>query len=114
MNRSREHFVQFYESDSFLIESVSDFIRAGLEDGEVGIVIATEEHRRGIEDRLKGVAPDAFRERYVALDAAQTLRKFMADGSPDPARFRDVIGSLMERMSKSGRRMQIGRASCRG
>ena len=33
--RSREHFVQFYESDSFLIESVSDFIRAGLEDGEV-------------------------------------------------------------------------------
>jgi hypothetical protein len=32
---------------------------------------------------------------YVALDAAETLAKFMVDGSPDPGRFSEVIGGII-------------------
>ena len=38
-----EHFVQFYENDSFLIGSVAKFIGSGLGSGEAGIVIATRD-----------------------------------------------------------------------
>ena len=41
-----EHFVQFYETDAFLIHSVSEFIGAGLRAGDACIVLATESHRR--------------------------------------------------------------------
>jgi signal transduction histidine kinase len=34
--------------------------------------------------------------RYVALDAAETLSKFLVDGSPDAARFADVMGNVIE------------------
>ena len=40
-----EHFVQFYENDEFLIESVSGFVGAALRDGGSSVVAATPEHR---------------------------------------------------------------------
>src|ERR1700754_1066085 len=40
-----EHFVQFYEHDEFLIESVSGFVGAALSTGDCAIVAATAEHR---------------------------------------------------------------------
>jgi signal transduction histidine kinase len=33
--------------------------------------------------------------RFVALDAAETLSKFMRNGRPDPAAFTDVVGSIV-------------------
>ena len=44
-----DHFVQFYESDDFLVESISTFIGGGLGAGEAGIVIGTAEHRHALE-----------------------------------------------------------------
>jgi signal transduction histidine kinase/CheY-like chemotaxis protein len=35
--------------------------------------------------------------RYVALDARDTLTRFMVDGWPDPARFDDTIGTLVSK-----------------
>ena len=40
--RDSEHFVQFYENDDFLIESVSGFVGAALAEGQASIVIATQ------------------------------------------------------------------------
>src|SRR5690242_819115 len=48
-----EHFVQFYETDEFLLISVSGFIGAGLGAGAACIVIATQAHREGLEQRLQ-------------------------------------------------------------
>ena len=47
-----EHFVQFYESDDYLLSSLSSYIATGLVSGEIAIIIATEQHREGLEKRL--------------------------------------------------------------
>src|SRR3954447_4714378 len=86
--RESDHFVQFYESDKFLVEAVGGFIGTALEAGDAGIVIATPAHRIGINRHLaaRGVDVSAARAegRLVVLDAADTLDQFMVDGSPDP------------------------------
>jgi signal transduction histidine kinase/ActR/RegA family two-component response regulator len=94
-----EHFVQFYEADVFLLDSLSGFIRAGLDAGDACIIVATEAHREGLDERLRAFGLDvaAAREsgQFVALDAAETLSKFMVDGLPDPVPFNEVIGGLI-------------------
>jgi hypothetical protein len=35
--------------------------------------------------------------RYIVLDAAETLQKFMVEGFPDAARFREVLSSVVVR-----------------
>ncbi len=47
-----EHFVQFYESEVFLLDSLSGFIDTGLSAGDACIVIATKAHRERLEERL--------------------------------------------------------------
>src|SRR5688572_21396991 len=79
-----EHFVQFYESDAFLAASVAEFMGGGLRAGEAGIVIATPEHVGAIEERLAEAGLDVAAMKaagqYYALDAAETLGRFMVDG----------------------------------
>src|ERR1051325_8862494 len=84
----REHLVQFYESDDFLMDTVGAFLTEGIKNGEAGLVIATPEHRRALERRLAEDGIDFASDRtYLALDAAETLSQFMVDGRPDRARF---------------------------
>lgn len=96
-----QHAVQFYERDDFLLEGVTRFVAAGISDGDCSIVIATKAHRTDLEARLvrRGLDLNAARRRgsYVALDAADTLAKFMAGAAPDKAKFEQVIGALIER-----------------
>src|SRR4051812_33917107 len=58
-----DHFVQFYESDGYLLDSVGGFASAGLGDGQSVIVIATSAHRASLDERLRiaGLDPDAAR-----------------------------------------------------
>jgi PAS domain S-box-containing protein len=106
-----EHFVQFYETDEFLLDSVSGFIGAGLGAGAACIVIATKAHREGLEERLQAngldLAAASARGTYLSLDAGETLAMFMVDGLPEPERFAEVIGSLIERAVISRRRVRI-------
>ena len=48
-----EHFVQFYESDQFLLESLSGFIREGIQAGDACVVVATKTHQVMLEKRLR-------------------------------------------------------------
>src|SRR5687768_18312482 len=43
--RDSDHFVQFYETDAYLVDSVSGFVAAALEGDQSSVVIATLEHR---------------------------------------------------------------------
>jgi hypothetical protein len=105
-----DHFVQFYESDSFLAESVASFIGGALAVGNRAIVIATPEHVRAITEVLGSRSVDAFgairRGQLVALDAKETLGKFMVNGSPDPRLFRDAIGPMVARLTEGGRTLR--------
>src|ERR1017187_3411507 len=86
-----EHSVQFYETDTFLTDSLSEFIGNGLMAGDVCIVLATQLHRESIVERLRAdgldVAGIRLRDQYVAIDAASTLSKIMVNGSLDPKQF---------------------------
>jgi signal transduction histidine kinase/ActR/RegA family two-component response regulator len=101
-----EHFVQFYEADQPLSDSLASFIGDGLTAGEAGIVVATPEHRADLERRLRatGIDLDAARAAgaYVALDADETLSRIMVDGMPDPQRFAEVIGGELTRTARGG------------
>jgi signal transduction histidine kinase/FixJ family two-component response regulator len=106
-----EHFVQFYEADLPLSDSLSSFIGDGLTAGEAAIVVATPEHRDALERRLRatGIDLDAARAAgaYVALDADQTLARIVVDGMPDPQRFAEVIGGELTRAARGGRRLRV-------
>jgi signal transduction histidine kinase len=106
----REHFVQFYDSQTFLLDSLSGYIRAGLAAGEAAIVIATPEHRDGLAARLRAAGVDvdavAANGRYSVADAAGTLATFMVDGAPDVGRFRETVSALIE-AAAPGRRVRI-------
>lgn len=93
------HTVQFYAEDTFLLDELSRLIGAALGVGDAAVVIATKAHRDGLAQRLNSLGFDTARAaeqgRYVALDAAETLAKFMRDGVPDAALFTEVLGSVL-------------------
>jgi hypothetical protein len=96
-----QHAVQFYEKDDFLLEGVTRFVAAAIGDGDCAIVIATPAHRAELEARLlrRGLDLNAARRRssLIALDARETLTKFMVGSHPDAAKFDQVVGGLIER-----------------
>ncbi len=107
--RDSEHFVQFYENDDFLIESASGFVGAALKEGDCSVVAATPEHRLALLRKLAACGIDVAEAetsgRFVLLDAAETLTKFMVGGSPDAKRFEETVSGLIGRLQKRGRRI---------
>jgi PAS domain S-box-containing protein len=105
-----EHCVQFYERDRFLTDSVSAFVAAGLRAGEAVVIIATEAHREIVEKQLQAERLDlpALREgeQYFSLDAAEALSMFMRQGIPDKDPFMSVVGAVVARAVRGGRRVR--------
>jgi PAS domain S-box-containing protein len=95
------HVVQFYDDETFLLDIIVRFIGPALGAGEVCLIIATAPHREQLAEQLtlRGFDLSALSEqgRYVALDAADTLSRFMADGWPDEKRFVEVLGGTVAR-----------------
>lgn len=93
------HTVQFYGEDSFLMDELSRFVGTALGAGDAAVVIATKAHREGLAQRLQARGLDVVRAteqgRYVALDAAETLRRVMRDGWPDAVLFAEVVGGIL-------------------
>jgi PAS domain S-box-containing protein len=106
-----EHFVQFYDQDEFLLDALTGFIGAGLNEGGVCLVIATGLHQSGLAERLKANGLDLVAARssgtFITLDAAETLSKFMVDGLPDPLRFAAVVGSVIMQVSRPEKHLRI-------
>lgn len=106
----QEHFVQFCESDEFLVHSVSGFIGSALARGEAGIVVATQAHRESIDQSLEDLGlnvGDLIGEgRYIPLDAAATLARITVDGWPDDNLFNHLAGGLIARLEAKGLRIR--------
>ena len=100
---SHGHVVQFYTEDAALLDAISRFIGTALGAGDAAVVIATKAHRDGLFQRLKehgfDVAGSIRQGRLIAVDAAETLSRFMRDGWPDPACFASVIGGLFDQIA---------------
>jgi signal transduction histidine kinase len=102
------HTVQFYSDDSFLLDSLSQFVGSALVAGDIAIIIATKEHRDGLarrlSDRAVNVSKATLDGRYIALDAAEALSRFMHNDLPDPEAFAATIGSEISRAATSAAR----------
>ena len=105
-----EHLVQIYDEESVFLDALEGFVAGGLDQGDGIVVIATPVHVRALESRLRErrVDVDAARaqDQYIALDAAQTLSKFMVDGWPDDDRFKALVTQLLSRAGAEGRRVR--------
>lgn len=99
-SHSRAHSVQFYSDDSYLLDATSEFLGKAIATGNPILVIATEQHRHGIQERLEArgfdIAGARQKARYVALDASETLAKFMVNDELDAALFAKVVGGTIE------------------
>lgn len=95
----RDHFVQFYEKDATLVESVARFIGDGLQAGAGAIIIATPEHAAQIDAAWASQRFDhesaRKRSQLVALDAAETLASICAGDAPDWRLFEERVGNVV-------------------
>ncbi|MDP9275366.1 MAG: ATP-binding protein, partial [Chloroflexota bacterium] len=103
------HLVQYYEKEGFLYDRVTDFMSDGLRGSDAAVLIATRAHREGVESRLRSKGVDlphlTTGGRYHALDAQDTLSRFMVDGTPDPHRFANTIGPVIRTARGGDRRV---------
>lgn len=105
------HVVEFYGTDECLVEGLREYLTRGLTDGETVVVLATPNRRRQVRVALIGagvnvVAVEALGQ-YVRLDASKCLSMIMADGLPDPVRFRESIGGLIAQAGAKGQRVRV-------
>ena len=95
------HVVQFFQDPDFLADTVATFLAAGWEAGAPLVVVATPDHGRRIEDRVrvKGIDASVARAdgRLTFLDADATLSAFMVGSMPDPALFASHLGKALDR-----------------
>ena len=105
--RSSEHHLQLFDSSKSLAETVCGFLMAGFERGEALLVVATPEHRelltRKLEEAGLNIREATRANRFVMLDASQTLDKFMRQDVPNPIAFDEVVGTLVGQLSSDRR-----------
>ena len=94
------HAVQFYESDEFLYGTVADFVVDGLRAADPVVLIMTQEHRAALIERLESIGIDVVASRRMGDltfgDARELLSRFMDGAMPDPQRFEEYIGGILD------------------
>jgi signal transduction histidine kinase/ActR/RegA family two-component response regulator len=102
------HTVQFYESDSFLHDTVAGFLADGLTAGQPAIVIATDAHNKGFAAGLSSRGVDAERAmasgQLTLLRAEEVLARIMDGGMPDRDLFRTHVGARFDASSRDNDR----------
>lgn len=96
----------FYASVDEFTGQVSEFLLEAIRAGGVAVAVATPAHRDSIATTLADAGIDlAARQAaglYVALDAFETMNRFMVAGWPDAAGFWQVISPIVARAAETG------------
>ena len=104
------HVVQFYSDSALVVREAGKVLGEALSAGQSAIVIATLEHRNKIAEKLKREVQDFENAvadgRYISRDAAELLSGVMVGGMPDPQRFTNIVGRLVERAASAARNAQ--------
>ena len=104
---ARDHLVQLYRHEHFLIESVSLFAGVGLGKGEAVILVAIPSRLEQVEHQLadQGFDVSGLKRwgQLTLVDAAELLAEFMVDGLPSALLFEARIARLVEAAQCGGR-----------
>ncbi|MEO6721853.1 MAG: MEDS domain-containing protein [Ferruginibacter sp.] len=105
-----DHVVQMYENDKIFLDSLEGFIGSGFIAGDSVIIIATTEHRSAIQARLEQQGFDlealSSAKQYIALDAKETLSRFMVNNWPDENLFMELITTLLKDVQQQNRKIR--------
>jgi hypothetical protein len=105
-----DHVVQIYEQKQIFLDTLVGFVGSGINSGDCVIVIATTEHLRILDSRLKehAIHVDTLisEDQYIPLDAEEMLSKFMVNGWPDESLFMEMIYGLFARAKKRNRQVK--------
>ena len=89
-----------------MLEVVSRFVGSALASGNSAVVIATNQHRAGIDQLLEDRGVDsrkaAQQGQYVSRDATEVLSGFLVNGLPDPGRFMNLVGGMLSQARQVG------------
>lgn len=106
-----EHFVQFYESEDFLIDSITSFVSSGLDCDETVFVLATAQHLNALRARLveQQIPVDQFESVgcLVQLDAERVQADLTVDGVLSRERFNQFFGSLLSQARDAKRPLRV-------
>ena len=105
-----EHVVQIYENDDVFLDLLNGFVNGGVNVGECVVVIATESHLNGLNNRLKAAGHDVSdlvkKSLYMPLDANQILSLFMVNGWPDENLFNQMVSEVISKAKINGRQVR--------
>jgi MEDS: MEthanogen/methylotroph, DcmR Sensory domain len=103
---SRGHAVLFYRDGDGFAGQVGAHLLEALRAGGVGVVIATPAHRGAIAAELARAGADVAAAqaagRYVALDASETMDRFMVASWPSAASFWQAISPVLHQAAGAG------------
>jgi len=106
-----DHFVQFYESEDFFLDSLASYIATGVKTKEAVVVLATNSHLQALDKRLITHGVDArtaaIEHHYLPLDAHDTLVQLMVDGTLSPAQFKSLLGGKVAKANRHGGRVRV-------
>jgi len=105
------HAMQLHGDALSFLDGLAGFFDLTLRRGDATCVISTADIRDGLAKRLQrrgwNTAGPATVDRYLAIDSADALRRFMRDGLPDLACLEEIAEEL------DHYRRQVGGASSR-
>jgi hypothetical protein len=101
-----QHVVQLYTERDFLHRAASQFVSAGLRQGEAILLVVTTANREAIVRRVEnaGFALDdcSRRGQMVVLDAGRSLAELLVGGLPVRKRFQVLIGGAVKAVQVAG------------
>jgi signal transduction histidine kinase len=106
-----DHVVQFYDAEETLLSSLFYYVQSGLKCGEACIIVAKQDHRDSLDERLMAAGFDlesySAKGKYVSLDAATMLSKFMVNGVLQQGVFDELVGGMIAEAAKAHGRVRI-------
>jgi DNA-binding NarL/FixJ family response regulator len=96
-----QHELQVYSDEAILLGAAARFVKTAIRNGDPVLLIAGDAVRSSLFRHLQ--SSDGIdrvtvvqRGRYLSLDAHEMMKLFMVNGMPDPIRFDELIGGLIE------------------
>lgn len=98
MAQGSMHAMQLHRDGATLLDAVTAVFDLALRRGDATCVIADEDVREGLAKGLRArgwnVGESTGHERYLAVDAAEALKRFMRNGLPDPDEVAEIAAEL--------------------